>query len=78
MHGWLPGLNVGKEWNRTQKDISESDIVLVIEPNSPRGYRQLGRVLEIQAKMDMCRCQSKSRTEINEPPNNLAVSIGVQ
>lgn len=73
MHGWLPGLNVGKEWNRTQKDISETDIVLVIEPNLPRGYRQLGRVLEIQAKMD-----SKSRTEINEPPNNLAVSIGVQ
>lgn len=73
MHGWLPGLNVGKEWSRTQKDISETDIVLVIEPNLPRGYRQLGRVLEIQAKMD-----SKSRTEINEPPNNLAVSIGVQ
>lgn len=73
MHGWLPGLNVGKEWNRTQKDISETDIVLVIEPNLPRGYRQLGRVLEIQAKMD-----SKSRTEINEPPNNLAMSIGVQ
>lgn len=73
MHGWLPGLNVDKEWNRTQKDISETDIVLVIEPNLPRGYRQLGRVLEIQAKMD-----SKSRTEINEPPNNLAVSIGVQ
>lgn len=73
MHGWLPGLNVGKEWNRTQKDISETDIVLVIEPNLPRGYRQLDRVLEIQAKMD-----SKSRTEINEPPNNLAVSIGVQ
>lgn len=73
MHGWLPGLNVGKEWNRTQKDISETDIVLVIEPNLPRGYRQPGRVLEIQAKMD-----SKSRTKINEPPNNLAVSIGVQ
>lgn len=52
MREWLLGLNVRKKWNRTRKDISECDIVLVIEPNLPRGHWQLGCVLEIYAGKD--------------------------
>lgn len=52
MREWLPGLNVRKKWNRTCKDISEGDIVLVIEPNLPRGHWQLGRILEIYTGKD--------------------------
>lgn len=52
MREWLPGLNVRKKWNRTRKDISEGDIVLVIEPNLPRGHWQLGRILEIHTGKD--------------------------
>lgn len=52
MREWLPGLNLCKKWNRTRKDISEGDIVLVIEPNLPRGHWQLGRILEIHTGKD--------------------------
>ncbi|XP_065941558.1 uncharacterized protein [Magallana gigas] len=52
MREWLPGLNVRKKWNRTRKDISEGDIVLIIEPNLPRGHWQLGRILEIHTGKD--------------------------
>lgn len=52
MREWLPGLNVRKKWNRTCKDISEGDIVLVIDPNLPRGHWQLGRILEIYTRKD--------------------------
>lgn len=67
MREWLPGLTGGKKWNRTHKDISDGDIVLVIEPNLPKGHWQLGRVLEIHTGKDgYAVCQSESRTEITK------------
>ena len=35
---WLPALNIRKKWQRTERDLKVGDIVLVISPNTPRGY----------------------------------------
>jgi hypothetical protein len=49
---WLPGLNARKKWRRECGDIHEGDVVLVVDPNLPRGHWQLGRVLEIHSGKD--------------------------
>ena len=35
---WIPSFNRREKWQRLQNDVKEGDILLVISPDSPRGY----------------------------------------
>lgn len=39
---WIPGLNVRKKWCTTHRDFKINDVVLVIQPDTPRGQWPLG------------------------------------
>ena len=43
---WLPTLNRRTKWQKEQKDVQVNDVVLVIDPDTPRGQWPLRRVLE--------------------------------
>ena len=49
---WLPTLNRRTKWQKEQKDVQVNDVVLVIDPDTPRGQWPLGRVLEIYPGKD--------------------------
>ncbi|CAG2252551.1 unnamed protein product [Mytilus edulis] len=44
---WLPGLNKRDKWTKTKRDMKTDDIVLVMNPNVPRGHWPLGRIIEV-------------------------------
>ena len=46
MKEWLPSLNSRKKWQREHKDIKNNDVVLVVDPDTPRGQWKLGRVTQ--------------------------------
>ena len=41
---YLPSLNTRKKWAQDETSLKEGDVVLVVDPNAPRGHWQLGRV----------------------------------
>eukprot|EP00117_Sycon_ciliatum_P019093 scpid35165/ scgid17425/ len=43
---WVPALNQRRKWFAERKDVSCDDVVLVIQPDSPRGQWPLGRVTQ--------------------------------
>ena len=43
---YLPSLNRRPKWTEVVKDLKKDDIVLVLEPNLPRGQWPLGRITE--------------------------------
>ena len=45
MKEWLPSLNTRRKWNSVNKDVREGDIVLVINPDIPRGHWKLGVIV---------------------------------
>ena len=49
---WLPTLNRRTKWQKEQKDVQVNDVVLVIDPGTPRGQWPLGRVLEVYPGKD--------------------------
>ena len=49
---WLPTLNRRTKWQKEQKDVQVNDVVLVIDPDTPRGQWPLGRVLEVYPGKD--------------------------
>jgi len=40
-------LNRGSKWQKEQKDVKVTDVVLVVAPDTPRGQWPLGRVLAV-------------------------------
>ena len=44
---WLPGLSKRHKWTKTRKDLKPGDVVLVMNPNLPRGHWPLGRIIEV-------------------------------
>lgn len=50
-HRWrkeiIPTLGARKKWFRTNRDFEVGDIVLVIDPNSPRGNWPLGQIKKV-------------------------------
>lgn len=65
----MPGQNVRKKWNRTHKDISEADIVLIIEPDLPLIAKSHSRN-PCGRKWTWARCHSEKRTEIDDRSDN--------
>ena len=49
---WIPELNRRSKWTEPRKDIAEGDVVLVIDPSSPRGEWPLARVLSVHPGRD--------------------------
>ena len=41
---WLPTLNARKKWFKEEKDIEVDDIVIILDPDTPRGHWPLGKV----------------------------------
>ena len=52
MKEWIPALARRPKWNKVQEDMKKGDIVLVIEPNTPRGNWSLGRVVAVYPGAD--------------------------
>ena len=44
---YLPRLNARTKWAQQRGDVKVDDVVLVIEPNTPRGKWHLGRITEV-------------------------------
>ena len=44
---YLPLLQERQRWNVTRRNLSEGDIVLVVDEDAPRGSWPMGRVLEV-------------------------------
>ena len=42
---YLPSLTERKKWKEKKQNLKEGDVVLVAEPNQPRGVWPLGRIL---------------------------------
>jgi len=52
MREYLPGQTERKRWQQPQRNLKEGDIVLLIDPNNPRGTWPLGRVEQIVTGAD--------------------------
>ncbi|KAK3102031.1 hypothetical protein FSP39_008246 [Pinctada imbricata] len=52
MRGWIPGLNSRNKWVHPHKDMQKDDVVIVMNPNEPRGHWPLGRVEEVYPGKD--------------------------
>ena len=46
MQEWLPNLKARGKWFKEQRNVSFSDVVLVISPDYTRGEWPLGKVVE--------------------------------
>lgn len=46
MTEYNPGLIERRKWLRDRNNLSSEDVVLVVDPNSPRGLWLVGRVLQ--------------------------------
>ena len=46
MKEWLPGLIPRKKWRVESKNVQIGDIVLVVDPDTPRGKWPLGRIIK--------------------------------
>ena len=44
---YLPTLTVRKKWQRDTKNVGEGDLVLLVDPNAPRGSWPLARVTQV-------------------------------
>ena len=44
---WLPTLNSRKKWTVEKRDLKENDIVMLLDPNTPRGQWPLAKVTKL-------------------------------
>jgi Family of unknown function (DUF5641) len=42
---WIPGLRSRSKWRKSSRDFVVGDIVLVMQPDTPRGHWPLGRIV---------------------------------
>ena len=49
---WIPALARSKKWSQVRRNLKEGEVVLVIEPNMPRGSWALGRIVTIYPGSD--------------------------
>ena len=47
MTEYLPSLRARTKWNEVFSDIKKGDVLMVLQPDLPRGRRLLGRIIEI-------------------------------
>ena len=47
MRNFVPSLQVRNKWWKKRENVSDGDIVLLIDPNISRGKWQLGKVIEV-------------------------------
>ena len=48
----VPALNSRPKWTSANRDLKVNEVVLVIQPDSPRGHWPLGRVTEVYPGQD--------------------------
>ena len=49
---YLPALTEHRKWRKDARNVSEGDLVLVADENSPRGCWPLGRVTQVLPEDD--------------------------
>ncbi|KAL4238005.1 hypothetical protein ACF0H5_002716 [Mactra antiquata] len=49
---WLPTLSARKRWFSVQRDLQPNDVVIVVQPDTPRGRWPLGRILRVHQGQD--------------------------
>ena len=49
---YLPSLTERKKWKEKKQNLKEGDVVLVAEPNQPRGVWPLGRIVSTHPGWD--------------------------
>ena len=49
---WIPSLSSRRKWLKEERDLQSGDVVLVMSPNTPRGYWPLGRIVEVYQGKD--------------------------
>lgn len=49
---FLPSLNVRGKWFQPKRELTEGDVVLLVEPNAKRGEWPLGRIVEVYRGAD--------------------------
>ena len=49
---YLPSLTERKKWKEKKQNLKEGDVVLVAEPNQPRGVWPLGRIVSTHPGQD--------------------------
>ena len=47
MKEYLSALNTRNKWVEEKRNIAPDDVVLVVDPNNPRGHWPLGRIQEV-------------------------------
>ncbi len=69
MREYLPTLQARQKWNQRQRNVTEGDIVLLVD-SSPRSAWTLGRVIEtVKDKKGLVRIvQVKTKTNVLQRP----------
>ena len=49
---WIRSLSNRRKWLKGERDLQSGDVVLVLSPNTPRGYWPLGRIVEVYQGKD--------------------------
>ena len=73
---YLPGLTERKKWKEKKRSLKDGDVVLVAEPNLPRGVWTLGRIMSTHPGQDGLVRAVKVRTQHGEyrrPTTNLCL-----
>ena len=52
MKEYLPILQERQKWQKSRRNLTEGDIVLIVQQNTPRGDWPLGRVIEVNRGRD--------------------------
>ena len=76
---YVPSLNKGVKW-QTNSDftLKTGDLVWVIEPDSPRGYQSLARIVKLKYGHDGCARSALVKTatrEVTRPTVRLAPAL---
>ena len=52
MREWVPGLSPRRKWQKNNPDLQQGDVVLEVDPATPRGRWRLGRIVETHPGQD--------------------------
>ena len=61
---YLPTLTKRGKWNQKQRNFAVGDVVLVVDPNQPRGQWKIGRVMEVYPVLDQLVRVAKIKTDV--------------
>ena len=66
IHEYLPTLHERKKWHQNAENLQVEDVVIIIDPNTPRGKWPLGRVTKVHPGLDGVVRSATIKTENSE------------